>query len=397
MTSKERSNEKELCIGIDLAPLTYTMTGIGVYVQQLVESLSAVSPEIQWHFPIISELPLSSFFRWRIAQNLKPETVERVTIWPEWGFRHNSRIQKRIASPKSLTSGRFDLFHVTNSQSQFDLFEMPYVITVHDLAWMRVPRSELPKPKVHGLDQLQALIHNAAHVICDSECTRTDVLEFCNRLPQDVSTVLLAPRPGFYPKPVEHRAVVRKKEMTRDADRPYFLAVSTIEPRKNFVRLIQAFADLHQRFPQYRLLIAGAKRSAWPEVWAAIDRLQMSRHVTVLGRVSDAKVRELLWGATALAYPSLYEGFGLPALEAMACGTPVVCSAAGSLGEVVGDAAIIVDPLDVESITAGMEQVVLLNDRREILIERSLKHAARFSWNETARQTLAVYRNVLQR
>ena len=96
-----------MMVGIDLAPLTYTMTGIGVYVQQLVESVSCLRPEIQWHFPIISELPLSSFFRWRIAQNLKPETVERVTIWPEWGFRHNSRIQKRLASPMRLTSGRF--------------------------------------------------------------------------------------------------------------------------------------------------------------------------------------------------------------------------------------------------------------------------------------------------
>lgn len=384
-------------IGIDLAPLTYTMTGIGVYVQQLVESVSGLCAGIQWHFPVISELPLSPFFRWRIAQNLKPETVERVTIWPEWGFRHNSRIQKRQTSPERLTSGRFELFHVTNSQSQFDIFEMPYVITVHDLAWMRVPRSELPKPKVHGLDQLQSLIHNAAHVICDSECTRTDVLEFCNRRPQDVSTVLLAPRPGFYPNPLKHRAADRRGSMMGDADRPYFLAVSTIEPRKNFVRLITAFADFHRRFPEYRLLIAGAKRSAWPEVRAAIDRLKLSRHVTVLGRVSDARVRELLWGTTALVYPSLYEGFGLPALEAMACGTPVVCSTAGSLGEVVGDAAIIVDPLNIESISTGMGQVVLLDDRREILVERSLKHAARFSWNETASRTLAVYRNVLQR
>jgi glycosyltransferase involved in cell wall biosynthesis len=252
VTSGEKSKEKEFCVGIDLAPLTYTMTGIGVYVQQLVESDSCLCPQVKWHFPVISELPVSSLFRWCIAQNLRPETVDRVTIWPEWGFRHNSRIQKRLISPERLKSGRFELFHVTNSQSQFDLFDMPYVFTVHDLAWMRVPRSELPKPNVHGLDQLQTLIHNAAHGICDSECTRTDVLEFCNRRPQDVSTVLLAPRPGFYPKPVEHRPVVRKGSMKRDADRPYFLAVSTIEPRKNFVRLIQAFAELHRRFPEYQ-------------------------------------------------------------------------------------------------------------------------------------------------
>lgn len=188
-------------IGIDLAPLTYTMTGIGVYVQQLVEAARAECSELEWHFPICSELPLRSFFRWRIAKNLRKETVSRVKIWPEWAFRHNSRVQQRQLSPQRLTRGRFDLFHVTNSQSQFDIFEVPYVITVHDLAWMRVPRHELPKPKVHGLDQLQNLIQNANHVICDSECTRTDVLEFCNRRPEEVTTVLLAPRPVFFQSP----------------------------------------------------------------------------------------------------------------------------------------------------------------------------------------------------
>lgn len=381
-------------IGIDLAPLTYTMTGIGVYVQQLVEAVSKESPELEWHFPILSELPSRSFFRWRIAKNLQKETVARVTIWPEWAFRHNSRVQQRQVSPQRLTSGRFDLFHVTNSQSQFDLFEMPYVITVHDLAWMRVPRHELPKPKVHGLDQLQNLIQNAAHVICDSECTRTDVLEFCNRHPEDVSTVLLAPRPGFFLKPADKPSSTGTQKGNA---RPYFLAVSTIEPRKNFVRLVNAFAEVHRLCPEYKLLIAGAKRSAWPDVRDAIRKHNLADHVEVLGRISDEHVRELLWDATALVYPSLYEGFGLPALEAMACGTPVVCSAAGSLGEVVGDAAIIVDPLSVESIADGMAQMVSMGDGRDAMIRRSIEHAARFSWKSTAAQTLAVYRNVLQR
>ncbi len=383
-----------LRIGIDLAPLTYTMTGIGVYVQQLVEAASIECPELEWHFPIFSELPLRSFFRWRIAKNLQKETVSRVTIWPEWALRHNSRVQQRQLSPQRLARGRFDLFHVTNSQSQFDIFEVPYVITVHDLAWMRVPRHELPKPRIHGLDQLQNLIQNAAHVICDSECTRTDVLEFCNRRPEDVTTVLLAPRPGFFPKPAEKPSF---QGTQRGNARPYFLAVSTIEPRKNFVRLVNAFAEVHRRFPDHKLLIAGAKRSAWPDVREAIRKNNLADHIEVLGRISDDRVRELLWDATALAYPSLYEGFGLPALEAMACGTPVVCSAAGSLGEVVGDAAIIVDPLSIESIADGMAQIVSMGDGRDAMIRRSIEHAARFSWKSTAAQTLAVYRNVLQR
>ena len=379
-------------IGIDLAPLTFTMTGIGVYVQQLVTAVSQQREDIQWTFPIFTEAPFHWFFRWRMSRNLSKDTLDKITFIPEFAIRHNRR--RETNGGQRLPVGRFDLFHVTNAQSQFDIFEMPYVITVHDLAWMRVPRQELPKPKVHGLDQLQNLIQNANHVICDSECTRTDVLEFCARRPEDVTTVLLAPRPGFFPKPAHEHS---SPSMHESKSRPYFLAVSTIEPRKNFVRLVNAFAEVHRRFPEYKLLIAGAKRSAWAEVREAIGKLRLAGHVEVLGRVSDDRVRELLWGATALVYPSLYEGFGLPALEAMASGTPVVCSAAGSLGEVVGNAAIIVDPLSTESIACGMEQIVSLGAGRAAVIRRSIEHAARFSWRSTAIQTLAVYRNVLQR
>ena len=379
-------------IGIDLAPLTFTMTGIGVYVQQLVAGISAEDEHVEWHFPIFSEIPFRSFFRWRLSRNLDQKVLRRVKVTPTFAFRHNAK-RTRIGGQR-LEAGGFDLFHVTNAQSQFDIFEVPYVITVHDLAWMRVPRHELPKPKVHGLDQLQNLIHNAAHVICDSECTRTDVLEFCNRRPEDVTTVLLAPRPGFFAKPADKPSSTGTQ---KGNTRPFFLAVSTIEPRKNFVRLVNAFAEVHRRFPDYKLLIAGAKRSAWPDVRDAIRKHNLADHIEVLGRISDDRVRELLWDATALVYPSLYEGFGLPALEAMACGTPVVCSAAGSLGEVVGDAAIIVDPLSIESIADGMEQIVSMGDGRDAMIRRSIEHAAKFSWKSTAAETLAVYRNVLQR
>ena len=128
-----------------------------------------------------------------------------------------------------------------------------------------------------------------------------------------------------------------------------------------------------------------------------IKQLNLADHVQVLGRVSDERVRELLWGATALVYPSLYEGFGLPALEAMACGTPVVCSAAGSLGEVVGDAAIIVDPLSTESIADGIKRVASLGVCRDELVRKSIDRASRFSWRMTATQTVDIYRQILQR
>jgi len=371
----------------------YTLTGIGVYVQGIVNNCSVLNSELEWHFPIFCELPFGFVLEWALKRHLTEQAMRRLRITAGFAVFHNQRHARESRQPTHLLKGSVELFHITNTQSQFDVFELPYVITVHDLAWMRVPRTEMPTPQVFGLEKLEALIRNANHVICDSECTRTDVLEFIGRKPEDVSTILLAPRPFFHPRKAEQAISGNKRS---SAAAPFFLAISTIEPRKNYVRLITAFAAFQKQRPDFRLVIAGAKRSAWPDVRLAIRKLGLEKQVHVIGRVSDERVRELLWDATALVYPSLYEGFGLPALEAMASGTPVVCSAAGSLGEVVGDAAIIVDPLNVDSIVDGMRQVADLDTRREVFVQRSIEHAAKFSWKTTASKTLDVYRQVLQ-
>ncbi len=378
-------------IAIDLTPATYTLTGIGVYVQQLVEQVSRQKPDIEWKYPFFTEVPLNSFWRWRLSSNLPTKVIKRIELRPAFAFRHNR--QRAKSGGAWLKSSNFDLYHVTNAQSQFDHFEPKYVITVHDLAWMRVPREELPKPNVDGLDKLTELIRGADHVICDSDCTRVDVLELVGRNPDEVTTIHLAQRP-FFQLPADGSQRERARKSAIDG-RPYFLAISTIEPRKNYVRLVKSFALMHQKYPEFRLLIAGAKRSAWNDVNQAIHSTGMANIIRVLGHVSNQKLLELLWGCEALVYPSLYEGFGLPALEAMACGTPVICSAAGSLGEVVGNAALIVDPLDVDSIADGMQSIAKSSDLQIQLRNKSLEHASQFSWDRTAKKTLAVYERVI--
>jgi len=379
-----------MIIGIDLAPLTYTLTGIGVYVKELVTAASNLNPKIEWHFPVLSEVPLDAFFRLRMRTKIPPAIQSRIKIHPKFAFLHDRR---NIGRRTRLAAGSMQLFHVTNAQCQFTDFDLPYVITVHDLAWMRVPRSEMPVPRIFGLSRLQNLIQRANHVICDSECTRTDVLELIGRKPEDVTTIHLAQRPLFKsPKDEQQRERARKKAT---GGRPYFLAVSTIEPRKNYVRLVQAFAQMQEKHPEFRLLIAGAKRSAWDDVKRTIHASGMAEYVQVLGHIADDKVLDLLWGCHALVYPSLYEGFGLPALEAMACGVPVICSSAGSLGEVVADAALLVDPLDIDSIDDAMRRVVTQPELVSSLTEASLRRAADFSWTRTAGQTLEVYKRVI--
>jgi glycosyltransferase involved in cell wall biosynthesis len=345
---------------------------------------------LRWRFPQCTSLPFSQITRFRLGRLLEATDLKRIDFAPRFSPLHHRRGRQ---SSTRLDDIDCDLYHITNTQCDFSSFSMPIVITVHDLAWMRVPRGELPQPAIIGLNRLLELIRRAQHVICDSECTRQDVLELAGRNPECVSTVHLAPRSMFLPldEKAEHQQIfqhVRK-------DRPYFLAVSTIEPRKNFVRLVQAFSTLAREFPDHQLIIVGAKRSAWPQTREAIARSPAKNRVHAVGHVPNEMVRDLLWGCEALVYPSLYEGFGLPAIEAMACGTPVICSAAGSLGEVVSDAAVIVDPLNIESIAYGMRIVAASVELQKQLRKQSLEQASKFSWDKTAKQTVAVYRSVI--
>lgn len=380
-----------LNIGIDLAPLTYTLTGIGVYLQQYLAAASKLDRSIHWHYPVRSVLPIEPWFRMRMSKNIPYDLHSRITIYPGFAFFHGRRMKN---TNTHLSRGKMDLYHITNAQCQFDTFETPFVITVHDLAWKRLPKRELPTPKILGLQHLDSLINAADHVLCDSECTRTDVLEFTERKEDDVTTALLAPRPIFQPP-------------TSDSDResvrqiynhgfPYFFSVSTIEPRKNYVRTAKAFAQFAKRHPDHRWIICGAKRSAWPDLKKTIERLCISEQVRFLGHASDSVVKQLIIGADALLYPSLYEGFGLPALEAMACGTPVVCSHAGSLGEVVGDVAMVVDPMSVESIFDGLRRITDLSTEQLLATRyRCQEHAGKFSWTTNAEKTVQTYRRVM--
>lgn len=378
-----------MLVGIDLTPLIYPLTGIGVYVQNLLENASRLDATIRWRFPIQCELPFSSLLRWSIGSKISSSVHQRIEIAAKFALLHNRRQSRR---PSKLHANGMQLFHVTNAQSQYSEFRLPLVITVHDLAWMRVNRNEMPAPRIFNLDHLQSLIRQAEHVICDSECTRQDVLELIGRNPADVTTVHLAHRGWCQPPPVDFD--VHRIRLKHSLGHRYFLAVSTIEPRKNYVRLVKAFSQFRKRHPDFDLVIVGAKGSAWPDVSEAIRTAGMTKSIHVVGHVADSTLRELLWGCEALVYPSLYEGFGLPALEAMACGTPVICSTAGSLGEVVCDAALIVDPFEIESIAEGLQQVVLSPALREELRLRSLTNAERFSWTRTAERTLDVYRRV---
>jgi len=176
---------------------------------------------------------------------------------------------------------------------------------------------------------------------------------------------------------------------------PYILYVGALESRKNLPRLLEAYTLLRQWSTGWRLVIVGARKWKSSPIFETVQRLQLESHVTFTGYVADEHLPALYAGADLFAFPSLYEGFGLPVLEAMACGTPVVTSNSSSLPEVAGDAALLVDPYNVDEIAAAMRRILEDTNLAQELRMHGLARAAQFTWERTARETIEVYEKVL--
>ncbi|MDQ4078327.1 MAG: glycosyltransferase family 4 protein, partial [Chloroflexota bacterium] len=173
----------------------------------------------------------------------------------------------------------------------------------------------------------------------------------------------------------------------------YALFVGTIEPRKNLVSLLKAFRITRERHPNLKLVLAGKKGWLYEEVFQTLHKLGLESEVIRLGFVPDEDLPALYSAARYFVYPSLYEGFGLPVLEALACGTPVICSDRSSLPEVAGDAAILVAPDEIGALVQAMERVLIDSTLRQAMRERGIEQARRFSWERAAKETLALYGN----
>jgi alpha-1,3-rhamnosyl/mannosyltransferase len=239
------------------------------------------------------------------------------------------------------------------------------------------------------------VVKRADHILADSEFVRQEIIEYYGVTPERVTTVLLGVSSDFYPVREDACKVVLARHELRYGD--YLLAVGTLEPRKNLSTVIAAFAQLpettRRRFP---LIIVGMKGWGMEEFSAATRQMFDRGEVRMLGYVPQADLPTLYAGARLFVYPSIYEGFGLPPLEAMACGTPVIVSNRASLPEVVGNAGILVDPMD-DAIIAQQMSAVLENDGLyQKLSEAGVKQAKSFTWRNCATGTMAVYQKVLE-
>jgi glycosyltransferase involved in cell wall biosynthesis len=293
-------------------------------------------------------------------------------------------------------TGRVDVFHETDFVLPPTRAGTKTLLTVHDLSFVRVPESANPSLKAYLDAVVPRSARRADHILADSQTTKDDLMALYG-IPADKTTVLLSGvNPRFEPSLVsdEQRRLLRKKYGIGDV--PFVLAVGTVQPRKNYERLIRAMAALPPALADVKLVIAGGKGWLDAPIYRTVDELNMRERVIFTGFLDDTLLPALYKLARCLAFPSLYEGFGLPILEAMACGTPVVTANVSSTAEVAGQATLLIDPLSVDQIRDAL--IALLTDEplRGRLIAAGFAQAAQFTWSRAARQLRDIYARLLE-
>jgi glycosyltransferase involved in cell wall biosynthesis len=363
-----------MLIGIDASrTVTRQPTGTEHYARGLIRAL----------------IELGSEHRFRLYFNAPPpelfpatERVEqRLIPWP--------RLWTHLRLALELVRHPPDVLFVPSHVLPL-LCPVPGVVTVHDLGYLFYPEAHTRFARWYLDWTTRRHTRVAAHLLADSEATKRDLVRCYGADPERITVVYPGLDPVFRPiEEAQHLAAVRARYGLTEV---YLIHVGTLQPRKNLLRLLEAFEQLLDRLPAFRSelqLVLVGKRGWLAEPIVARAR-SMGERVRLLGHVERADLPALISGARVLVMPSLYEGFGFPVLEAMACGTPVVASNASSLPEVAGDAALLVDPHDTEALAEALASLLTDAEVREKLRRLGLQRAQRFTWRAAARQVLHV-------
>ncbi len=372
-----------MTIYLDVSAAVHRRAGLGRYAESLARGLAPLLPDRLALFynreagiePLagLADVPART-----VALGYKPW---RMLVWA--GQLAHTGFNRLIPGA--------ELFHATE-HLLLPLRGVPTVLTVHDLIFRHLPQHHKPFNRWYLTLTLPLYCRRTDHIIAVSEQTRRDLIAAYRVPPEKITVIQEAADPHFGPQPPEAVAAVRARFGLPDR---YVLFVSTIEPRKNLVRLLAAFERVHAAGLTDALVIVGRRGWLYDDFFAALEHSSARQAVIFPGFVADADLPAVYTGAQALAFPSLFEGFGLPVLEAMACGTPVVCSNTSSLPEVAGDAALLCDPLDTDALTAALRCVLADRDLAETLKARGLAQAGRFSWARTAVETTMIYRQLI--
>ena len=358
--------------------------GIGTYIRSLVHALSAIDHSNQYTL-------VSAAADVRTLAGL-PANFKCVVY-----NRTDNEYLDHLAFPLFLKRLSPDLVHIPLNRVPL-LMIRPYVVTIHDMANLLYGESRSPLRMQMRRYRFRRGLQRAERVIAVSEATKRDVEQMLGIPSERIRRVYNALDPGFLVDRSQSEAAVKQRIMERyQINYPFLLYAGNIRRHKNVPRMVEAFAVVRERLaahPVYkdiRLIIIGDTISQYPAVRQTVIKSRVEHVVRFLGFVPFETLRCFYETAAAFVFPSRYEGFGLPPLEAMACGTPVVTSSVSSLPEVVGDAAVLVNPENVFDIARGIENVLTDEALRATLISRGREQTKRFSWEPTARQVLQIY------
>lgn len=369
-------------IGIDFTSASRERAGIGRYARELIRALVQVDAANRYLLFVPSDAqPDLLTYAWGTNFTIKHGPLNERYLAALWQrARVPLPIESFIGACEVLYSPDF-LLPPTRAKRK--------LVTVHDLSYMRLPEC-FPKPLLNYLNNaVPRSLDRADLILADADSTRRDLSELCKIPPGKIRTLYSGVDARFRPDvPEESKAHIQ----TLTRGRPYLLAVGTLQPRKNYVRLIEALSrlvtDRQLPFANLQLVIAGSRGWMFQDILAAPERYGIRDRVIFPDYVADADLPALYAGATLFVFPSLYEGFGLPIAEAMACGTPVVTSNAASLPEVAGDAALYFDPRDVDAMATQILHALSDDALRTDLRGKGFVQALNFSWDKAAIELL---------
>jgi glycosyltransferase involved in cell wall biosynthesis len=372
-------------VGLDGYPLSEPRTGVGHYTLELARALALNSPSNQ--FELVSPAPFAPDAQEEIARaglsNLHTTSLKTSSIRGHWWS---------MGLPLYARKAGFDVFHGTN-------FDLPLwkrrrsVVTIHDLSALLHKDKHRSRLVRRARVRLPLVVRIADLIIADTESVKREICEHLGVKPARVVTIPLAARDCFQPL---HPAETIRTRQRLGIEEDFLLFVGTLEPRKNLLTLLKALVRITGQTPlRPQLVIAGGEGWLMDESFAFIREAALGDRLCLTGYLADDELRALYSSCKAFIYPSLYEGFGLPPLEAMACGAPVIASRIPALEETLGSAAHLFEPTNVDALAKGIVDLLQDESQRQRLQLAGRQRAAEFSWERTARQTLAVYEKLV--
>jgi len=368
---------------VDCTQITKTKAGVGVYALNLTRELTRRQHS-------------RGFRMWLLVQDDDPdfafdhEDVKVLRVSSKlFRFLPLRLLMEQLYIPWLTNKHKIDLVHSLHYSFPLAKIRARRLVTIHDMTSFIMPQVHLAIKVFYFRFFIRAASHLADTLIFDSQSTLDDYRHYFPNAQKPTYVAHLGKAPIFRSDLDSEKTqqILQKYQLVK----PYILYIGTIEPRKNLVRLVEAFHRIAQLCPKHNLVIAGMKGWMYDDLFETVHRLKLESRVVFAGFVAEEDKPYVISGAEVFAYPSLYEGFGIPVLEALACGTPTLAGNRSSLPEVAGDAALLVNPESVDDIATNLNRLLTDIPLRDSLRNKAVQQAERFSWCRTAEETLRAY------